>query len=45
MNDQIAHNLQEVTRKIEDSSLKAGRNPGDVTLIDVSKTKPVYMLI
>ena len=45
MNDQIAHNLQEVTRKIEDAALKAGRNPGDVTLIAVSKTKPVSMLL
>ena len=45
MNDQIAHNLQEVTRKIEDAALKAGRNPGGVTLIAVSKTKPVSMLL
>lgn len=45
MNDQIAHNLKEVTKKIEDAALKAGRNPGDVTLIAVSKTKPVSMLL
>lgn len=45
MNDQIAHNLKEVSKKIEDAALKTGRNPGDVTLIAVSKTKPVSMLL
>lgn len=40
----IKDNLIEVNRKIEDSIIKAYRSKDDVTLIAVSKTKPVEML-
>ncbi len=40
----LASNLQEVERKILEACEKAGRAREDITLIAVSKTKPVAML-
>ncbi len=40
----LATNLQEVERKIMEACKKAGRAREDITLIAVSKTKPVPML-
>ena len=40
----IKENLAKVHENIERACRKAGRNPEDVTLIAVSKTKPVSML-
>ena len=40
----LASNLQEVERKILEACEKAGRAREDITLIAVSKTKPVPML-
>lgn len=40
----IAENIKEVQAKIVQACIRAGRNPEDVTLIAVSKTKPVSML-
>ena len=36
--------LTEVKERIEQACIRSGRNPGEVTLIAVSKTKPVPML-
>lgn len=41
----IAENLEYVRTKIADSACKCGRNPDDIILIAVSKTKPVTDLI
>lgn len=41
----IADNLTEVKTRIKAACARSGRNPGDVTLINVSKTKPVSMLM
>lgn len=41
----IADNLKEVQARINNACAKANRNPDEVTLISVSKTKPVEMLI
>lgn len=40
----LASNLQEVERKIMEACKKAGRSREDITLIAVSKTKPIPML-
>lgn len=40
----IQENLEEVKKNILSACAKSGRNPQDVTLITVSKTKPVSML-
>lgn len=40
----IKDNIRYVEKQIENSCLKAGRQPKEVTLISVSKTKPVEML-
>lgn len=40
----LTSNLQEVERKIMEACKKAGRSREDITLIAVSKTKPVPML-
>lgn len=40
MTEQIAQNLAVVQRQIADAALRAGRQPGEVTLVAVSKTKP-----
>ena len=37
----IKNQLEEVRKHIEDACRRAGRNPEEVTLIAVSKTKPV----
>jgi PLP dependent protein len=37
----IAGNLREVRERIANAAIKAGRDPADVTLVAVSKTKPV----
>ncbi|MBD5500811.1 MAG: YggS family pyridoxal phosphate-dependent enzyme [Lachnospiraceae bacterium] len=41
----IAENLDKVRERIAEASRKSGRNKEDVTLIAVSKTKPVEMLM
>ena len=41
----IADNLKEVEERIRKAALAADRNPSDITLIAVSKTKPVPMLM
>lgn len=41
----IAENLDKVKEKIAEASRKSGRNNEDVTLIAVSKTKPVEMVM
>ena len=40
----LAENLQEVERNIQEACKKANRSRDDVTLIAVSKTKPISML-
>jgi len=40
----IADNIKDVKNKIREACEKAGRNADDVTLITVSKTKPVKLL-
>ena len=40
----IAENLEQVRKNIEEACRKVGRDPKEVTLIAVSKTKPVEML-
>ena len=40
----IKEHLTEVKDRIEQACIRSGRNPGEVTLIAVSKTKPVPML-
>ncbi len=40
----IRDNLEQVRQKIKDACKRAGRNEKDVTLISVSKTKPLSML-
>ena len=37
----IAENLRQVRARIAEAAIKAGRKPDDVTLVAVSKTKPV----
>ena len=41
----VALNYNEVKARMEAACVRAGRNPKDVTLIAVSKTKPVSMLV
>ena len=40
----LKENLESVERKIEEACRRAGRMKGEVTLVAVSKTKPVSML-
>lgn len=40
----ICDNIKEVRKNIEDACKRSGRNVNEVTLIDVSKTKPIEML-
>lgn len=40
----IQENLSKVEEKIRQACIRAGRNPEDVTLIAVSKTKPIEMV-
>lgn len=41
----IAENLQQVRKNIEHACMAVGRDPREVTLVAVSKTKPVSMLM
>ena len=41
MKDQIQENLKEVRRKADEACRRAGRDPQEVTLLAVSKTKPI----
>ena len=45
METNIALNIENVKQNIEQACLRSGRNPKDVTLIAVSKTKPNEMLM
>lgn len=40
----LKENLEKVKKEITMSAKRSGRNPGDITLIAVSKTKPVEMI-
>lgn len=40
----IGDNIEKIRQEITDVSVKSGRNPSEVTLIAVSKTKPISML-
>ena len=40
----LADNLRQVQANIEKACKSVGRNPSEVTLVAVSKTKPVDML-
>ena len=40
----LRENFEKVQKKIEDACRKAGRDRSEVTLIAVSKTKPVEMM-
>lgn len=40
----ITENLEQVRKNIDEACRMAGRDPKEVTLIAVSKTKPVSML-
>ena len=41
----IRENLDEVRAKVAAAAVRSGRDPKDITLIAVSKTKPVPMLL
>ena len=41
----VAENLAQVQKNINESCSKINRDPNEVTLIAVSKTKPVEMLM
>ena len=41
----VKENLMEVRKHLEEACRRAGRNVDEVTLIAVSKTKPVEMLM
>lgn len=41
MNTTIAENIERIKEKIAEAAYKSGRNPSDITLMAVSKTKPV----
>lgn len=40
----LYENLNEVIKRIHDSAVRANRNPAEITLIAVSKTKPAEMI-
>ena len=40
----VAENYRHVLKKVEEACVRSGRDPKDVTLIAVSKTKPVEMI-
>ena len=44
MEHMISDNLQEVKARIQAACLRIGRNADEVTLIAVSKTKPISMI-
>ncbi len=41
----VAENIKNVRERLNAACLRAGRDPKEVTLISVSKTKPVSMLM
>ena len=41
----VAENIKNVRERMNTACLRAGRDPKEVTLISVSKTKPVSMLM
>lgn len=41
INSYISDNLDEVRRRMEAAAIRSGRNPEEITLIAVSKTKPI----
>jgi len=41
LDETIADNLRQVRQRIADAAIRAGRKPEDVTLVAVSKTKPI----
>ncbi|MDO4267830.1 MAG: YggS family pyridoxal phosphate-dependent enzyme [Eubacteriales bacterium] len=45
MGDEIKEHIQTVKQNVEAACRRAGRNPDEVTLIAVSKTKPLKMLL
>ena len=42
--EQLASNLTEVRLRIAEAAERAGRNPAEITLVAVSKTKPVELV-
>ena len=40
----VAENYRYVLKKVEEACARSGRDPKDVTLIAVSKTKPIEMI-
>ena len=40
----VAENYRHVLKKVEEACARSGRDPKDVTLIAVSKTKPIEMI-
>ena len=40
----VTDNLKKVIERMENAAKRAGRNPEDITLIAVSKTKPVELI-
>src|ERR1700691_3504082 len=45
MSDSISDNLRRVQDRIANAAIAAGRKPADVTLVAVSKTKPVEAIV
>jgi hypothetical protein len=44
MAEHVAENLQHVRQRMGEAALRAGRNPHEVTLVAVSKTKPLSLI-
>lgn len=44
-NQSIQSNLETIKKRIEDAAIAAGRNPSDIKLVAVSKTKPAEAVI
>lgn len=45
MNTTISENIKKIREEIDRAALKAGRDPGEITLMAVSKTKPVELAV
>lgn len=45
MSDLISDNLRRVQDRIASAAIAAGRKPEDITLVAVSKTKPVEAIV
>src|ERR1700693_1233396 len=45
MSDSISDNLRRVQDRIANAAIAAGRKPEDITLVAVSKTKPVEAIV